>query len=79
MGLSKTFQLPIPVRRRRVHLGLAWPWPEHVSYSRRSNLGATKKRNMGARHKDHALVRFPDGSEETVTGLQVQLVEQNEV
>ncbi len=27
---------------------------------------------------DGALVRFPDGSEATVTGLQVQLVEQNE-
>ncbi len=46
-----------------------FPWPVRLSYRGIEILW----------NKDSALVRFPDASEATVTGLQVQLVEQNEV
>ena len=46
-----------------------FPWPIRLSHR-----GIEILWNEG-----HALVRFPDGGEETVTGLQVQLVEQNQV
>ena len=46
-----------------------FPWPIRLTY-----------RGIEIQwKKDSALVRFPDTSEATVTGLQVQLVEQNEV
>ncbi len=45
-----------------------FPWPVRLSYRGIEILW----------NKDSALVRFPDESEATVTGLQVQLVEQNE-
>jgi hypothetical protein len=46
-----------------------FPWPVQLSWRGIEILW----------NKEGALVRFPDGSEATVTGLQVQLVEQNEV
>jgi hypothetical protein len=46
-----------------------FPWPVQLSWRGIEILW----------NKDGALVRFPDGSEASVTGLHVQLVEQNEV
>jgi hypothetical protein len=46
-----------------------FPWPVRLSYRGIEILW----------EMDSALVRFPDATEATVTGLQVQLVEQNEV